>query len=290
MNEKKKPVEYKLSIKYLGEEGIDTGALSREFFANVICDIAKIIFPNGSPVHSTLFIQNGHFRAVGEIVAASLAQSGPPPCFLEDSTYNMLVDPNVELGSLDIERYLTPIEREQIEKLKGDLDNYHDIIIDHRYTGPIKKDMMDDIIGSVVVSIVSRKLLSLGEFREGLKAYGLKDLLLDHPESCRPLFIMGHVEAVDASYLVGFLEPEFSDMGTPERTVEDKVIENFQDFLQKLEDEQVTGYSSAVAWNYESDLLQGSGDDDVTMDGEKYEEAELSAAGAMLWLTGQRHR
>ena len=68
----KKPVEYKLSIKYWGEEGIDTGALSREFLA-VISDIAKIVFPNGSPVHSTLFIQDGNFRAVGEIVQASLA-------------------------------------------------------------------------------------------------------------------------------------------------------------------------------------------------------------------------
>lgn len=63
-------MEYKLSIKYLGEEGIDTGALSREFLA-VISDIAKIVFPNGSPVHSTL--QGGNFRAVGEIVQASLA-------------------------------------------------------------------------------------------------------------------------------------------------------------------------------------------------------------------------
>ena len=58
---KKKPVEYKLSIKYLGEEGRDTGALSREFLANVISDIAKIMFPNGRRVHSTLFIQNENF-------------------------------------------------------------------------------------------------------------------------------------------------------------------------------------------------------------------------------------
>ena len=202
----------------------------------------------------------------------------------------MLVGPNVDLRSLDKERHLTPIEREQTDKIKGDLDNYHDIIIHHGYIGPIKKDMMDDIIGSIVVSIVSRKLLSFGEFREGLKAYGLKDLLLDHPESCKPLFIMGHIEAVDASYLVGLLEPEFSDMGTPERAVEDQVIDNFQDFLHKLEDEQITGYSSAVAWNYDSDLLEGSGEGDVTVDEEKYEEAELSAAGVMQWLTGQRHR
>lgn len=48
---KKKPVEYKLSIKYLGEEGTDTGALSRAFLANVISDIAKTMFPNGRRVH-----------------------------------------------------------------------------------------------------------------------------------------------------------------------------------------------------------------------------------------------
>ena len=82
---------------------------------------------------------------------------------MEESTKNELVDPNVHLRSLDIERHPTPTEREQIEKIKGDLDDYHDITIDHRYTSPIKEDMMDDIIGSIVVSTVSRKFLSLGQ-------------------------------------------------------------------------------------------------------------------------------
>ena len=83
--------------------------------------ILQRLFPNGSLVHSTLFIQNGNFRAVRNIVAASLAQSGPPPCFLEKSTYNMLVNPNVDLRSLDKECHLTSTEREQIDKIKGDL-------------------------------------------------------------------------------------------------------------------------------------------------------------------------
>ena len=117
---KKKPVEYKLCVKFLGEEGIDTGALSREFLANVIM-IFQRLFPNGSLVHSTLFIQNGNFRAVRKIVAASLAQSGPPPCFLEKPTY-MLVNPNVDLRSLDKECHLTSTEREHIHKIKGDLN------------------------------------------------------------------------------------------------------------------------------------------------------------------------
>ena len=62
---KKEPVEYKLWIKFLGGEGIDTGVLSREFLANVINNIAKIVSKcqvNASLVHSTLCIQNGHLE------------------------------------------------------------------------------------------------------------------------------------------------------------------------------------------------------------------------------------
>ena len=84
--------------------------------------IFQRLFPNGSLVHSTLFIQNGNFRAVRKIVATSLAQSGPPPCFLEKSTYNMLVNPNVDLRSLDKECHLTSTEKEHIDKIKGDFN------------------------------------------------------------------------------------------------------------------------------------------------------------------------
>ena len=100
----------------------------------------------------------------------------------------MLVNPNVDLRSLDKECHVAPTEREQIDKIKGDFIYYCDII-DHGYTGLIKEDMIDDIIGSIVVWIVSRKLLPYSEIKEGFKAYGLKDLLLNHSELCRPLFV-----------------------------------------------------------------------------------------------------
>ena len=134
----------------------------------------------GYPVHS----EWEFFGAVGEIVAASLAQSGPPPCFLEESTNNESVDPNVHLRSLDIERHQTPTERQPIDKIKGDLQDYHDITIDHRYTGPVKEDMMDDIICSIVVSTVSRKFLSLGQ------AQGRSQSLWPKIPSSRPSWVM----------------------------------------------------------------------------------------------------
>ena len=70
---KKEPVEYKLWIKFLGGEGIDTGVLSREFLANLINDIAKIVSKCKSSTFNTLHSE-WEFRAIGEIVVASLAQ------------------------------------------------------------------------------------------------------------------------------------------------------------------------------------------------------------------------
>ena len=51
---KKTPVKYKPCIKYLREEGIDTGALSKEFLPNVINDIAKIVSKRKSSTFNTL--------------------------------------------------------------------------------------------------------------------------------------------------------------------------------------------------------------------------------------------
>ena len=76
-----------LRVHYSGEAGIDTGAMSQEFLAQVISDMGREMFPDGSPTDSTYHVQNGNYRTCGEIVAVSLAQGGPPPCFLEQCAY-----------------------------------------------------------------------------------------------------------------------------------------------------------------------------------------------------------
>ena len=47
-----------LRIKYCGENGIDTGALSQEFFSSVVLDIGKSMFPDGAPTNSIYNVQN----------------------------------------------------------------------------------------------------------------------------------------------------------------------------------------------------------------------------------------
>ena len=74
MATKKVSPDHILRVKFIGEDGIDTGALAKEFLTETISDINDTFFPDGRPIHSTNDIH-----------------SGPPPCFLDDKVYNTLV-------------------------------------------------------------------------------------------------------------------------------------------------------------------------------------------------------
>jgi hypothetical protein len=104
-----------------------------------------------------LYVHNGTFNACGQIVATSIAQGGPPPCFLEDCAYNMLVDSNVNMNALIPEKHCH--EQALLEGIKNDPTSLQDVILEHEYTGNIDKDHVDDIIGTVMISLVSKRLI-----------------------------------------------------------------------------------------------------------------------------------
>lgn len=112
-----------LGIKYCGENGIDTGALSQEFFSSVVLDIGKSMFPEGPPINSIYNVQNERFKTCGEIAAASLAQGGPPPSFLAESVYELMLTPEVNIDQLDAETHFTPKDKELFEQIRN-CDSY----------------------------------------------------------------------------------------------------------------------------------------------------------------------
>ena len=82
---KKSPssLDKRIMVSFNGEQGINSGAIAAEFFTIVLPEMAKTMFKDGVPIDSTFHIQNLNFRTCGQIVAASLSQGGPPPCFLD---------------------------------------------------------------------------------------------------------------------------------------------------------------------------------------------------------------
>ena len=159
----------------MGENGIDSGALSKEFVSDTVASSSSVRFPNGSPINSTFHIQNGNFSACGQIIATSLAQGGPAPSFLDESVYNIMVDPDVDVKKLD-EKHLTENDLQLIQSIRENLSSQHETIIDHGYTGTI-----DEIVNSVIISIIVKRVAFLKEVLEGLKLFGVADAIKRHP-------------------------------------------------------------------------------------------------------------
>ena len=136
-------------MHFAGEDGIDTGAIAQEFLASAIHDMAKDFFPNGAPLDSMLHVHNGLFLACGQIVAVSLVQGGPPPRFLDESTYQMLVNPEIDVNELKEDIHLTPREKSLLQSIRENPATHQETILEHGYTGIITAEHINDIIGTL---------------------------------------------------------------------------------------------------------------------------------------------
>ena len=247
----KSPTTNRLSVHYSGESGIDDGAIALEFLEHCIADMAEKMFPNGTPMNSSFLVQNGSFRTCGEIVAVSLAQGGPPPCFLEQCAYESAFK-EVDMMEID-EHNLTVKEKQQLRDVRSDCTQHIDFIIENGYTGEIKEENVEAIIRSLQVSFVSRRCLYMKEFMIGLGSYGLDNIIVKMPLVCQPLFVIGELKeevTPDADYLFSLLEPHYSREGTSRRCMEENIMDFFQDVLNDCETGNVVGHQAPVAFNY----------------------------------------
>ena len=146
--DKKSPssLDKRIMVSFNGEQGIDSGAIAAEFFTIVLPEMAKTMFKDGVPIDSTFHIQNLSFRTCGQIVAASLSQGGPPPCFLDKTAYNLMVEKSPNLHNIDLSKHLSETDREFLNTVEGDLQSYTDTIEDHGYTGLINAEHKEEIL------------------------------------------------------------------------------------------------------------------------------------------------
>eukprot|EP00794_Sanderia_malayensis_P012930 gene12930-14262_t len=270
-----------LRVKFLGENGIDTGALSKEFLATTISQIGSKMFPNGAPIDSMSNVANGLFQACGEIVAVSLAQGGPAPVFLDENAYALMLSEGIADAGID--KFLSEFDNRMFSTIRENVEQHEDLIIDHGYTGIIEDKKKDEIIATKV-SVINRRSLYLKEFSRGLSLFGIYDALRDHPDLLKKLFVLQRdADKVDSMYLASVLSPVFSSQDPDKLHKEEIVLDNLQDCIFNFEDNLVSGYSEPLAYKDEDPHAQ-------TESEEKFHNAKLTPAGVLGWLTGQQHK
>ena len=97
----------------------------------------------------------------------------------------------------------------------------------------------------------------------------------------------GNNDAVDANYLFSSLHPEHAKEGSSQRKVEESTMDLLQDFLFCLEDHlnvNCFGYAEAMA------SCEGTGKKVPAGCKEELRLPDLTPAGVLGWLTGQKHK
>ena len=125
-------------------------------------DIESSVFPAGAPRDSMLDVHNNNLFARGQIVAVSLANGRPVPNLFHENIFNLMVTKN------------------NTDLLKSVLI----LFWKNGYTGVINVENVDNILGAIMVSISSRRILYLNKFLRGLK-----EALLENKTLLRSLFI-----------------------------------------------------------------------------------------------------
>lgn len=139
-----------------------------------------------------------------------------------------------------------------------DLSCYTDQILTCGYTGRIDSENKDRIKRAIILHSAARRTVMLSQLREGLKLYGLIDVMEKNSALCRGFFVAGDDDKVDMNYIMAHLAPKLSESGSQKHVKEIQILNNFQDFLQELEDATT--------------------------------EEGLSVPDLLQWLTGQAHR
>ncbi|XP_068749108.1 uncharacterized protein [Montipora capricornis] len=220
-----------------------------------------IVVRRGSPLNRVLSIWNREMKK-------NIASTHP------------VVNPFVPVLELDPEKHLTPSDRALLSSIRTDITSHTDTIIEHDYTGSIHDSHIEEILKSIAISIVTRRVLYLKEFLEVLNAYGLGSIIQSHPEACKALFVKdvhNDDDQVDANFLFSSLRPLYSPKGSSRRTTEESMIDFFQDFLFNLEDEprvNAAGYAEVI----------------VVQTHVRFQCVACSPAGVLGWLTGQKHK
>ncbi|XP_061734428.1 uncharacterized protein zgc:112970 [Nerophis ophidion] len=196
-----------LTVSFIGEAGIDSGALRKEFLTEMLAGIERRFFEGGIdgkvPKYSMTDFEKYNFRTIGEIFAVSLAQGGPPPNFLMHWCYIYISTGEFDLGSITEKDV---VDLELIELIK----EFYTIV---------------------------RLLPMLQQTSSGMKLYDLLTLVQQENNICRQLFVPGSFGKVDADFLVQSLSPVFSEIGTMRHQRESTVVNFLQDFVQAMEDE-----------------------------------------------------
>ncbi|CAB3978943.1 G2 M phase-specific E3 ubiquitin- ligase-like [Paramuricea clavata] len=238
-----------LKVTFIGEPAVDDGGPRREFFSEVLQSIERDLFKNGMPSPDMAALGSDKFKITGELMAGSIVQGGPAPCFLSEEAYAYMVEgvssittegwvPQIKdkklINAIDQIRNCTT--NESLQKLLLE-ENMMDVLQLIHYRGVPSRETLqsvDNILRPIVMYDFSRYLPMLDQLTAGLSSFGVMDAVKENRVIMEALFVAKHstcfVPTTD-QFLDG-IDAAFSEDGSNRKDKEVDIHKFFCDFVQ----------------------------------------------------------
>ncbi len=237
-------IKGRVMVKFIGEEAVDTGGVTREFFTSFFQgmlnsgNILRGSYPNLTFRHNLHALEEGQFELFGKLTAIALLNGCPGPHFLCHSVASFILDNPVEVvleevpAESEFKTKLVQIQSCNNEPELSDLTNSFLERFDMGYTKPVvilkdKDDLIRFCSKHIVISSVAEEIFS---FRKGLNAFGvLQELCKFHQAGLAELVY----QDINTDDVKACFKPCFSPVGTDEHGKETEIVYKWQQFLKK---------------------------------------------------------
>ena len=119
----------------------------------------------------------------------------------------MLTKEEIDVNEVTADQHLTKSDKDLLERITIESRGMQETIFEHGYTGPIGTDDVHAISGTLMLSIASKRLLYLKEFKKGMDYHGLFVVLKNNVDLLKELFAVNQDK-------VCLLRPQFSEKGS----------------------------------------------------------------------------
>ncbi|XP_053404361.1 G2/M phase-specific E3 ubiquitin-protein ligase-like [Mercenaria mercenaria] len=227
-----------IKIEFVGEEGIDVGGLSREFFT--------LLFKNGDIFENMSFhidselLEKKVYKTMGKAAARALIMGHPGPkcfhsflakfiCFGQEPDFDDISYQDV--GRADVLNAIEEITSDNCDL--GNLMEDHGALLEQ---AGFRKRLTSNTVTEAVEALKRHFTFyhvtgALMQFREGLQLLGVLPVLQSYPESIT-FFTETTATAAD---IQEFFKPSYTDDNQELKKIEELIVYNFRKFLKKAE-------------------------------------------------------
>ena len=238
-------VKARVTVKFIGEDAIDSGGVTREFFSEffrgfgVYSTLVRGTYPCITFRHNLEALDKGLFELFGKLVAIAIINGCPGPHFFTRMVAGFILDIPQEPDLDEV-----PHECEFLTKLKTissccDEASFLDAVnsfperFDMGYTKATvtledKNDLLNACIKHIVIYSTAEEIYS---FRKGLASFGVKELLCRFPSDGikKLMHVEVSVEDVKSCFL-----PCFSTPRIEVHEKETEIVYNWHSFLRSV--------------------------------------------------------